>query len=152
MSLAEATREAVREHPFLYDALRAGVCNYAAAARFLDVGDQDPVVAALRRYEADLESWHPPPGDARVTMQRGVGLGGADPLLSLGRVQVGEGGDGTAVLATGDVAAATLRTVLGRLEAGGVAVRAAAVLEDTLLVVVPNDQGPTALRLVEGAV
>jgi len=32
MSLAADTREAVRERPTLYDALRAGVVNYTAAA------------------------------------------------------------------------------------------------------------------------
>ena len=35
MSLAAETREAVRTHPFLLDALRAGVVNYNAAAAWL---------------------------------------------------------------------------------------------------------------------
>jgi len=34
-SLAARTRDAVRDEPFLFDALRAGVLNYSAAARYL---------------------------------------------------------------------------------------------------------------------
>jgi len=52
MSVAERTRAAVREEPFLHDALRAGVVNYRAAARYLDVGDED----AVRAVEGALDS------------------------------------------------------------------------------------------------
>ena len=49
MTVAERTRAAVRAEPFVYEALRAGVLNYTAAARYLDVGDESAVSAALRR-------------------------------------------------------------------------------------------------------
>ena len=49
MTVAAETREAVRDHPFLETALRAGVVNYTAAARFLDVGEEEAVAAALRQ-------------------------------------------------------------------------------------------------------
>jgi len=55
MSVAAATREAVRDRPALYDALRAGVVNYTAAADALDVdGDREAIATALRRFAAEL--------------------------------------------------------------------------------------------------
>jgi hypothetical protein len=58
VTLAAEAREAVRRRPFLYDALGAGVVNYSAAARLLDVdGETDAVVGrrdgpdALRAVE-----------------------------------------------------------------------------------------------------
>ncbi|UIO99293.1 hypothetical protein Hbl1158_12240 [Halobaculum sp. CBA1158] len=87
MTVAEETREAVRERPFLLDALRAGVVNYAAAASLLDLdADADAVATALRRFGDDLRDERAARGDAvtadgdptadggaRVTMHRGVG-------------------------------------------------------------------------------
>ncbi|MFB9824990.1 DUF7523 family protein [Halobaculum roseum] len=85
MTVAEETRAAVRERPFLYDALRAGVVNYAAAAATLDIdADRDAVATALRRFANELddraESDADAPGDAgaRVRMERGVGA--VDPV------------------------------------------------------------------------
>ena len=144
MSLAEATRDAVRARPFLLAALRAGVVNYAAAARYLDVGDEDAVVAALRRFAEDLGPYEPPAADARVTMQRGLGDG--DPAEAL--LVVGE----TALVAAGDVGPAALRRALGRLDAHDLPVRAAAVDADSLVVVLESRDGPRALREVEAAV
>ena len=60
MSLASETRDAVRARPFLYDALRAGVVNYTAAARELDVdGEVDAVATALRRFAEELAEYDP---------------------------------------------------------------------------------------------
>lgn len=57
MSLAADTREAVRERPVLYDALRAGIVNYTAAADTLDVeGDADAIATALRRFARSLST------------------------------------------------------------------------------------------------
>ncbi|WP_449240083.1 DUF7523 family protein, partial [Candidatus Halobonum tyrrellensis] len=76
MTVAEAARAAARERPFLFDALRAGVVNYAAAAETLVAAgvdaDADAVATALRRYAADLDAADPA-FDARVTMERGLG-------------------------------------------------------------------------------
>jgi hypothetical protein len=61
MSLASETRDAVRARPFLHDALAAGVVNYAAAARALDIGgDVDAITAALRRFAEELSDPDPP--------------------------------------------------------------------------------------------
>ena len=59
MSLASDTRDAVRRRSFLHAALAAGVVNYTAAARYLDVGEEEAVVAALRRYAEELTAEQP---------------------------------------------------------------------------------------------
>jgi len=74
VTLAADTRAAVRRRPFLHEALRAGVVNYAAAARLLDVdGEDSAVVAALRRYAETLPPYDETARDARVTMRSGLG-------------------------------------------------------------------------------
>jgi len=159
MSVASQTRKAVRAHPFLRAALRAGVVNYAAAARFLDVGEEEAVTAALRRYAEDLPDYEPPvpgAGDARVRMQSGLGPT-TDPdeaLLRVGDTMLApDAGDLTAVTATGDgVGPRALGHVLGRLDAAGVAVGAAGATDGLALVAVTRRDGPDALRIVEDAV
>ncbi|SDF85912.1 DUF7523 family protein [Halorientalis regularis] len=155
MSLAARTREAVRTHPFLYDGLRAGVLNYTAAARYLDLGadDEEAVVAALRRYAEDVPEYDPDGTGARVSMESGLGEG--DPvgaLLTVGDMALVPGeGDLTGILATGDVDATALAQVLNHLRAEGVAVTAAGVGGDALLVVVERRAGADAVRAVEAA-
>jgi hypothetical protein len=173
-SVAESTREAARARPFLVAALRAGVVNYAAAAAVLDVdGDGDSVAAALRRFAADLPPYEAGERSTRVRMRSGVGLRGAgaeatgdgdgsgaavggdedgDPLLSVAGTDLVDGaGSLTAVLATGEVDAAALAATLGRLRTADVAVEAAGVAGDALLVVVGRRDGARAVRVVEGA-
>lgn len=151
MSLAERTREAVRADPFLYDALRAGVVNYTAAARYLDVGEEDAVAAALRRYATDLPPAEDRAGSARVTMESGLGAGDpAEALLSVGTLALAPGaGSMTGILATGDVGPAGLRRVLGRCETADIDPLATGVGGETLVVIVERRDGPDALRLVE---
>ncbi|WP_135822565.1 DUF7523 family protein [Halostella litorea] len=155
MSLAERTRGAVAERPFLVDALRAGVCNYTATARFLDVdGDEDAVATALRRYAADLPAYETAGRDARVTMESGLGRvdDPADALLVAGGTALAPGeGLLTGVLAVGDVDAATLAAVLRRLESADVSVEAAATAGDALVVAVPRRAGADAVRTMEDA-
>lgn len=159
MSLAADARDAVRSHPFLLDALRAGIVNHTAAADFLGLdGDREAVAAALRRFAADLDDYETADRDVRVTMQSRVDtaeaadVGGDDALLSLGGTAlVADGGSQTAVLATGDVDVAGLRAVLGRLDTAGISVDAASVSGDTLLVVVGRRDGANAIRVVEAS-
>ena len=159
MSTAEATREAVRDQPFLQQALRAGVLNYTAAAEFLDVGETEPVATALRRFADDLPPFETRDADARVRMESGVGLVDADSagesaaaLLSVGDAAVVlDEGSSTAVLATGDVNAQALGTVCARLAAEDIDAEAAAVADGTLLVVVGRRDGVATLRAVEDA-
>jgi len=154
VTLAADTREAVRRHPFLRDALRAGVLNYSAAARFLGVdGETDAVVAALRRYAEDLPDYDPPEPGGAVSMESGLGEGPPDEaLLVVGNTAlVPDAGSLTALVAsTGD--ARVLERALGRLRTAGVTVEAAAVGGDSLVVVVGRRDGPDALRAVEDVV
>ena len=159
MTVAAETREAVRDHPFLETALRADVVNYTAAARFLDVGEEEAVAAALRRYAADHDH-APPDRRASVSMRSGVGPVDADAaadtddggLLSVGGTAfAADGGDHTAVLAEGDAGAAALADVLGRLRTAGVDIQAAAAADGTLAVVVGRRDGADAVRAVEAA-
>lgn len=160
-SLAERTRAAVDDRPFLRAALAAGVANYAAAARLLDVsGETDAVATALRRYADDL-SYATEDADARVTMESGLGRvagresGSGDDdggLLAVNGTAYASGaGSLTCVLAVGDVDARALAAVLDRLGVTGVDPAAAGFAGDALVVVVERRDGPTALRVVEGA-
>ncbi|MXR42041.1 hypothetical protein GRX01_11920 [Halobaculum sp. WSA2] len=144
MTVAEETRAAVRERPFLYDALRAGVVNYAAAAATLDVdADPDAVATALRRFANDLSGDGSSPdgddaegvaagdsdagGDARVRMVRGIGA--VDAAARDG--SDAEGDDADPVLAVGGTEYAA--------DAG-----------DATAVVAVGDVGPRALERVLG--
>jgi hypothetical protein len=158
MTLAADTRDAVRAEPFLHSALRAGVVNYTAAARFLGLGDdeedREAVAAALRRYADELGPYEPPTAgtNARVEMRSGVGPteDRADAVLAVGGTVLGPtGGDATGVLATGDVTAPHLGPVLDRLRLADIEVSAAGAAAGALTVVVPRRDGPTALRVVE---
>ncbi len=153
MTLAADTRGAARDHPFLELALRAGVCNYAAAARFLDVdGDVDAVATALRRFETDLDGFETEDRSARVAMESGLGRADGEGLLAVSGSTYAPGeGSLTGVVATGEVDADALAAVLGRLSTAGVTVEAAGVADDSLLVVVERRDGADALRAVEAA-
>jgi hypothetical protein len=172
MSLAADTREAARARPFVLDALRAGVLNHSAAAAWLadeaDLGgadaDTDAIATALRRFREDLPPYATDDRAASVSMRSGVGVvegagdglengdgGGATPLLSVGGAAVVPEGRDTAIVATGDVDAGALATVLRRLGAADVDVAAAGVAGEALVVVVGRRDGATAVRLVEEA-
>jgi hypothetical protein len=154
MSLAEATREAVRERPYLYDALRAGVVNYTAAARALDIdGETDAVATALRRFAEELDG-DVEASEASVSMVSGLGRADSgDGLLAVGGDTFAEdAGSLTGIVASGDCSPRALGEVLGRLRVADIPVEAAAGTDGTLAVVVARRDGPDALRVVEGAV
>ena len=154
MSLAAETRRAADDHPFLVHALRAGVCNYTAGARFLEVdGDVDAVATALRRYAEDLPALAVDGRRARVTMQSGVGVTESDDaLLAVGDTALGaDCGEWTAILATGELDPAALATAIERLSIEDVRVHATGFADETLLLVVDRRDGANALRAVERA-
>ncbi|ELZ01266.1 DUF7523 family protein [Natrialba asiatica] len=157
MSLAAETRRAVEVHPFLVTALRAGVLNYTAAARFLDVeGDVDAIATALRRYAEELPAYDPDSCEVTVRMESGIGIvDGDDPaseLVTVGGTPFGStGGDLTAIYGTGAVDAMALATTLERLELAEIDTVAAAVGDETLIVIVDRLDGANAVRTVEGA-
>ena len=148
MTLAERARDAAREHPFVHDALAAGVLNYSAAARFLDVGDEEAVAAALRRYGEQLDA-PATETDVRVTMETGLGRG-AGGLLTVGEAGFVPGeGSLTAILVSGTVSVRLFRRVLGRCETAAIDVCGAGYSDNSILVVVERRDGPDALRFVE---
>ncbi len=177
MSLAAETRRAVDRNPFLRTALRAGVVNYTAAARYLDVdGDPDAIATALRRYADELPTYETDSRAVRVRMESGIGpleqiegeSGGKDghgsgdegnaataateALVAVGSAAFGPcGGDRTAIVATGDVDTAALADVLARLSLEDISPDAAAVADGTMVLVVERREGANALRAVEGA-
>jgi hypothetical protein len=158
MTVAADTREAVRERPFLETALRAGVVNYTAAARFLDVGEQEAVAAALRRYAEELDDYEESERRASVSMRSGVGVAdeegesASEALLRIGGTAfTPNGGDYTAVIAEGDIDTTALADVLGRLRTAEVEVEAAGAAPGTLAVVVGRRAGANAVRAVEDA-
>lgn len=157
MSLAADTRWAVDAHPFLHTALRAGVINYTAAARFLAVdGEADAVATALRRYGDELEALDSDNRTVRVRMQSGVGPVD-DPdeaLLAVGSTVLGTGGDSsayTAIVATGEVDARAVSTALAALSIADIEVVAAGFEPETLVVAVERLDGANAVRAVEDA-
>ena len=174
MSLAADTREAVRQRPTLYDALRAGIVNYTAAADSLAIdGDTDAIATALRRFgeslsaeEADTDGDSGEAADRSLTVRMESGIDRVDTDAQLAVDGVGFGSNAatapaadvaeespslTAIQATGDVDSDLLATVLDRLRIADIEVAAAGVADDALVVLVPRRAGATALRLVEGA-
>lgn len=158
MSVAERTRRAVRERPFLLDALAAGVVNYSAAARYLDVeGDEESVATALGRFAEELDAPGRDAGRTAVRLHRGLEVctdgpsdAGESPVgLAVGDATLGDGGSLAAVTASGDVDPGSLEDVLARLRAEDVGVRAAGTVEGDLVVAVPSRSGADALRIVE---
>ncbi|ACV48293.1 MULTISPECIES: DUF7523 family protein [Halomicrobium] len=153
-SLAARTREAVRARPFLYDALRAGVVNYTAAARWLSVeGDTEAVATALRRYAEELDGDAGPESDARVAMRSGLGRADdEDALIAVADAAYApDSGSLTGIVVAGLTGVDTFERVLGALRAAGIGVDAAGFAAETALVVVGRRDGPDAVRAVEAA-
>lgn len=155
LSLAAETRQTVDAHPFLHNALRVGVLNYTAAARFLAVdGDVDAVATALRRYADDLDTPAAAGRDVRVRMQSGVGPVD-DPenaLVSVGTTALGTSGSDTpytAILATGEIGPRALTTALESLSIANIDVFAAGSDAETMVLVVDRLEGANAVRAVE---
>lgn len=167
MSVARRTREAVRERPFLRDALAAGIVNYAAAAERLELdAGPEAVATALRRYADELAE-QSSPESASVRLKRGFtpvktarAGDGSEPegddrpengLLTIGETSYrSDSGDRAAIVARGDgVVPTALERVLGRLRAEEVSVSAAAVGDGTLVVIVSSRDSASALRVTE---
>lgn len=156
MTVAADTRSAVRRHPFLYTALQAGVLNYTAAAKFLDVGETEAVSAALRRFADELDEYESTSPRVSVSMQSGVRRieNGIDDeaILTVGPDTFApDGGNLTAIVATGDLDASALETVLGNLRTAGTTVVSAAGTDGRLAVVVDRRSAPDAVRALEAS-
>ena len=149
-SLAAATREAVDAHPFVRDGLRAGIVNYSAAARFLDVeGGDEAIATALRRYAEELPEVASREGGVRVTMQSGIGRDEGSFLAVAGTSFAKCSGPMTAILATGDVDGRFLATVANRLTGAEISVEALGLADESVVTVVERTDASTALAIVE---
>lgn len=147
-SIAAETRRAVDKTPYLRQALRAGVLNYTAAARQLDVSAETGAVAsALRRYADELPPLETSGGTVRVRMERGVSAGDIE-LADISDEET----DFTAITLLGDVEAGVFGRVLSALEPAGVSVRGAGLGPETGTVLVARGDGSTALRIVESTI
>ena len=146
-SLAAETRAAVDERPFVRDALRAGILNYAAAARYLDVeGDVEAIATALRRYKDDLPAYDPSDLDLRVRMESDFDrdllvVDGNPPDLADGRM--------TAITMWGSLDAHFLGTVLSRLAFQDVTVAGAGFSDRGGVVLVDRREAARALRMID---
>jgi len=166
MSVAAATREAVRDRPAVYDALRAGVVNYTAAADALPVdGDREAIATALRRFAAELADENSAaqpdrsitvrlhsdisPNDCAETLLAVDGCGVSHSEAVSGGDESIDTDDQTALRVTGDVDARLLAAALDRLRIAEVPVAATGLAAETMVVVVPRRDGPTALQLIE---
>lgn len=155
MSVAEEARAGARAHPFLLEALRAGVLNYSAAARLLELEDEAAGAAALRRLADELPPFERAPVPDRVRVERGVGAVGdpTDALFTVGDTHIGrDAGDLTAVSAEGIAGARALAACVGRLSAAAIDPVAAGWTDDRIVVVVARADVATAIRAVEGDV
>lgn len=151
MNTAAMAREAMRAHPFLHQALRAGVLNYTAAARYLDLEDVEAGAAALRRLHADLSAPDRAPGDFRVRIDSTLGpVPAAEALLTVGDTAVGRGsGVWAGVLAEGAISSAAVGAILQRAAIEGIEPVAVGYDDCHLVLVVERDDGPRAIRIVE---
>ena len=174
MSVAAAAREAVRDHPALFDALQAGVVNYTAAADLLPVdGDREAIATALRRFAAELADAEPTESvDRSITVRlhsdtdsldypdallavdgHGISQPASAPAATESSAGTAVDTDGlTALRVTGDVDARLLAAVLDRLRIAEIPITATGLVAETMVVVVPRRAGPTAVQLIEGAV
>lgn len=152
MTKAAATREAIDDQPFLRGALRAGVLNHAAAARYLDVaGDEEAIAAAIRRYGEELPAYETADSEARVAMESGLGESDDGMLVVSGQGYAPGEGSLTGLLAEGDLDTRGLAAALERLHVEGIHPEAAGIAAGALVVVVDRRDAPDALRLVENA-
>lgn len=161
MSRAEQARTAIRTQPFIHEALRAGVLNYHAAARLLDVdGDPEAIATALRRYEETLDSPTASGTPPIVRLERNVGITdgpGDDPLLTVDGLTVTSEGDYAAVLVTGMETTRAFAKAVTRVTLSDIPLRATggafpSAGTATAVFVVPTERGTDALREIEATI
>lgn len=143
MSTAAAARRAIRAHPFLLAALRAGVLNYSAAARFLELDDVEAGAAALRRLGNEETEVGPREPELRIRIERDVPAALADSLES-------DQADLRAIVATGSIASMTVARIVARFDDADVDLLGMTWTPDRLTIAVASSSTATALRCVEG--
>lgn len=152
MSIAAATRNAVDREPFLRLAIRAGVVNYSAAARYLDVGDPDAVAAALRRLAEELPPVERTDPACRIRVRRGARIveHEDDAVLRVGEMGVAvDDGELAVLIVVGELTAAIVGSMLYSLAATDIDVPAAGWAGEQLVIACPSNDAVAALRTIE---
>ena len=134
MSLAASTRRKVKNSPYLYDALRAGIVNYSAAARMLDLEGEDTAISvSLQRLSKDLSPLEISSVDANITIS-------SDEIKQ--RMKI---------LIEGDVDAKILSHLILVCHMNDIHVREASIGNGKINIMVGWKDGPNSLRLIEMA-
>ena len=134
MSLAAITRRAVRKTPYLYDALRAGIVNYSAAARMLNLEGQDAAISvSLQRLSKELPPLEVASIDANITIS-------SDETKQRAKIVI-----------EGPVDAKALSHLILVCHMNEIRIIEASVVMGEIDIVVEWKDGPNSLRLIERA-
>ncbi|MFL2520896.1 MAG: hypothetical protein ACJ0QU_00715 [Halobacteriales archaeon] len=134
MSLAAITRRAVRKTPYLYDALRAGIVNYSAAARMLNLEGQDAAISvSLQRLSKELPPLEMASIDANITIS-------SDETKQRAKIVI-----------EGPVDAKALSHLILVCHMNEIRIIEASVVMGEIDIVVEWKDGPNSLRLIERA-
>jgi|TARA_Y100000817_G_scaffold307468_1_gene293978 hypothetical protein len=134
MSLAAITRREVRKTPYLYDAIRAGIVNYSAAARMLDLEGQDTAVSvSLQRLNKEL----PPLEMARI-----------DANITISSDEINQQ---VKIVVEGPVDAKILSHFILVCHMNEIQIIEASISMGEIQIVVEWKEGPNALRIIERA-
>lgn len=151
MSLASRTRDTVKKYPCIHEALRTGVINYSAAARFLPVsGDTEAIASALRRYAEELPDPTPKPRDISITMHTSY----PDQLTGLPAEipEPSDEGPVTWLCVSGDITPVLVGSVLLGCKIHEIPVLAVTATDGTAVLSVPRSAGAAALRCMENVI
>ncbi len=144
MSLASRTRETVKKYPCIHEALRAGVINYSAAARYLPIsGDTEAIASALRRYGEQLDNQTDQYFDLSITMHTSYPLQLTDLPPTIEKDSV------TWLCVSGDITPIVVGSLLLGCKSHEIPVHAVSANERTAVICVPRTSGATALRCIE---
>lgn len=148
MSLASQTRETVKNHPCIHEALRAGVINYSAAARFLPIaGDTEAIASALRRYEEQLASPTTQSRDVSISMHSSY------PSEQAGFSEENPSDIDTETVTwlcvSGNISPAFVGSLLLGCKSHEIPIHAVSANEGTAVICVPRSTGAAALRCIE---
>ncbi|WP_415487561.1 hypothetical protein [Candidatus Hikarchaeum yamanae] len=134
MSLAAITRREVRKTPYLYDAIRAGIVNYSAAARMLDLEGQDTAVSvSLQRLNKELPPLEMERIDANIT------------------ISSDETNQQVKIMVEGPVDAKILSHLILVCHMNEIRIIEASISRGEIQIVVEWKEGPNSLRIIERA-
>lgn len=148
-SIADRTRKALLDRPYLLEAMAAGTLNLAATARHLDIegADPDAVAAALRRFDRDRAA---PVGTdrPRVRISDGADLPDIAERWS-DQLQTVEAEGSIVCIEAEEIDLAHHRAAIGRLLARNLVPVATTLIDDTAYYAIDADAIGQAVRAIE---